>query len=86
MNTGPTLVGHGKFIPNKQSAGFPDLLILITNGSTLFVEVKSETGKQSPAQKDFERRVVESGSNRHYRIWKNVEQAQTELKTFLLMV
>lgn len=41
-------------------AGFSDLVI-IANHNVLFVEVKTATGKQSPAQKVFEERVTALG-------------------------
>lgn len=36
--------------PNRTGVGFPDL-VLVGNGRLLFVEVKTEKGKISPAQK-----------------------------------
>ncbi len=41
-------------------AGVSDMII-IHRGSVLFVEVKTETGIQSPAQIDFEQRIINNG-------------------------
>ena len=84
MNTGPTVV-RGKFFPNKQSIGFSDLLILIKNGPTLFVELKTKTGKLSEAQRHFERRINCAGGDRRFVVWRDLEQAQKELNEFLQM-
>lgn len=55
-----------------QRAGFADLIIL-WRGTTYFIEFKSRTGKQSPAQKEFEADVVATGFP-HYEIVRSIEQ------------
>lgn len=42
-------------------AGAPDICILLKNGKSLFVEVKSTIGRISPAQKIFHKRIIELG-------------------------
>lgn len=40
-----------------QMAGVSDLIILKPNGITIFIELKTDTGKQSDVQKQFEEKV-----------------------------
>lgn len=42
-------------------AGVSDLIILKPNGKTIFVEVKTEIGKQSDAQSEFQKKVQDMG-------------------------
>lgn len=42
-------------------AGMPDLLFLGPNGQTVWIEVKTLTGKVSPAQTKFIARLLEMG-------------------------
>jgi len=42
-------------------AGVADLIILTPNARTIFVEMKTEKGKQSDKQKEFEQSVKEKG-------------------------
>lgn len=42
-------------------AGVADLIILMPNAKTIFVEVKTEKGIQSDKQKDFEKTVTDLG-------------------------
>lgn len=84
VNTGPSLRRTGIFTPNKDTAGFSDLLILITDGPTIFAEIKSPTGKQSKKQKEFERRIKLTKGDRYYFIWKSVEDARRDLSPFVL--
>ena len=56
------------------SAGVADLIILLPIGNVLFVEVKTEKGRQSPEQKAFQERVEKLGFN--YVIWRSVEDAE----------
>jgi hypothetical protein len=41
--------------------GFADLIVLLPNARTLFIEVKTPTGKQSPRQAKFEAEVIALG-------------------------
>ena len=60
--------GHGKAAYLKQSIlkgmgvypGFADL-VLLQNGRSLFLEVKSKTGSQSKSQKEFQSTVEAQG-------------------------
>lgn len=38
--------------------GVSDLIVITPNGKILFIEIKTETGIQSPAQKDFQARIT----------------------------
>lgn len=62
-------------------AGAADL-ILIYNGKVLFMEVKTDIGKQSEAQIEFEHRITENGLK--YYIVRSLEQAQELVKQHLL--
>lgn len=51
--------------PNKEMAGFSDIIILTPLPRALFVELKAENGKQSDLQKKFQTRVEAMG-HRYY--------------------
>lgn len=52
------ILQHGKFlVPNKEMAGFSDLIILIAAGPVIFLELKSDKGNQSVNQKAFQARI-----------------------------
>jgi len=53
-------------------AGVADLTILLPNGKTIFVELKTETGKQSEVQKIFESKVV--NLNFDYYLIRSIEE------------
>lgn len=55
------------------TAGVADLEILLNNGKSVFVEVKTEKGRQSDEQKEFQRRVEKLGFE--YLIWRSVDDA-----------
>ena len=61
------------------TAGVSDLIILLPN-RTVFVEIKNPNGKgrQSPAQKEFEKKVKELGFE--YYIWDKWEQVDKFLR------
>jgi len=54
-------------------AGVADIMILLKMGICVFVEVKSSEGKQSPAQKEFEKQV--QGLGYSYYVWRTLEDA-----------
>ena len=58
-------------------AGVSDLIIL-EKGTCLFVEIKTEKGKQQPSQKEFEAIVKAHGMK--YVIWRNIEDAVDYVK------
>jgi len=53
-------------------AGVADLIILLPNRKTIFVELKTDVGKQSEVQKIFETKVVNLGFD--YYIIRSLEQ------------
>jgi hypothetical protein len=50
-----------KFKATGLLAGVSDLIILKPNSKTIFIEVKTETGKQSQVQIDFQKKVEDMG-------------------------
>lgn len=60
-------------------AGVADLQVLLNNGKSLFLEVKTEKGKQQQTQKDFEERCKELGHN--YHIVRSIEDVINVLQT-----
>ena len=54
--------------------GVADLVLLHPAGTVTFLEVKAEKGKQSDAQKAFQRRVEEHGLN--YYVVRSVEEVE----------
>ncbi len=67
------ILQRGKFmVPNKEMAGFSDIIILIPDQVDIFLELKSEVGCQSDNQKEFERRVLMMG--RKYCLCKSREE------------
>lgn len=50
---------QGQLIAMGLRPGVSDLVLMFPEGRTVFVEVKNETGIQSPAQKAFEQRCHE---------------------------
>ena len=55
------LSGVPKAFPHLR--GLPDLYVLTPNGDSWWVEVKSERGTPSPAQRVFEANVARRGGN-----------------------
>lgn len=53
--------------------GVADLEILLPRGRAVFVEMKTETGKQSEYQEEFEMNVSKLGFD--YLIWRNLDDA-----------
>ena len=58
--------------------GVADLAFVLPGGRAAFLEIKSQTGRQSPLQKDFEAEVIANGSM--YAIARGVTEAQTILR------
>lgn len=54
-------------------AGVADLTLLTANGA-VFIELKTETGKQSPAQKEWEQKVREK--DYQYHVIRTLEEFQ----------
>ena len=53
--------------------GTPDRFVILKTGTVLWLEIKSKTGKQAEAQKDFEKKL-EAVSGHHYMIVTSVTQ------------
>lgn len=53
-------------------AGVSDMIVLLPNAKTLFIELKTETGIQSDVQKEFEQHVVSLGFE--YHLIRSLEQ------------
>lgn len=60
-------------------AGVADLQVLLNNGKSLFLEVKTEKGKQQQTQKSFEDKCKELGHN--YHVVRSVEDVINVLQT-----
>lgn len=60
-------------------AGASDLIVITPNGKLLFIEVKTDTGAQSDAQKEFEKRVNALGYE--YHLVRSLEQFEILIKT-----
>jgi hypothetical protein len=53
-------------------AGASDLIVILPNGKLSFIELKTDTGKQSEKQIDFENRVNDLGFE--YKIIRSLEE------------
>lgn len=69
---------HRKPLP-YQINGVADICI-IHRGKTYWVEIKTETGEQSEAQRLFESKVVENGGC--YFLWRSLVESKAWLKEF----
>ena len=62
-------------------AGVADLILLMPNGKTIFVEMKTEKGTQSDDQKVFESAVLKLGFT--YIVCRSFETFQTEMQNLI---
>lgn len=62
-------------------SGVADLILLMPNGKTIFVEMKTEKGIQSPTQKEFETAVINLGFN--YILCRSFEHFQREIQELI---
>jgi len=69
---------HVKRMISAFTKGVPDLTILHPEGMFLCVELKTESGKQSQAQKAWSKRVAA-----HYHIIRSFEDFKTLVNTWL---
>lgn len=72
--------GFGRFSKNKEMEGMSDLVIYLPAGTTLWVELKSENGRVSPAQDRFKNELQAMGH--HYFIARSSGALETILQTF----
>jgi len=61
-----------QFKANGGTAGISDLVIVLYQ-RVVFVELKSRSGRQGPAQKEFKKMVEALGHQ--YQIWKSIDDA-----------
>lgn len=72
-NGGSRNVAEAKKLKNTGLLpGVSDLIILLPNEQTIFIEVKTDKGKQSEVQINFEKKVFEMGYK--YFVVKNIEE------------
>lgn len=62
-------------------AGVSDLILLMPNGKTIFVEMKTEKGTQSDSQKEFESSV--KALDFQYIVCRSLEQFQKEIQQLI---
>lgn len=64
-------------------AGVSDLILLVPRGGfgSMCIEVKTENGRQSPEQKEWQRKAEMAGNK--YIICRNVETFMQEVKNYL---
>lgn len=60
VNVGGVMRG-GRKCPNKDMAGFSDIIILTPTPCTIFLELKAAKTKQSDDQIEFQRRIEAAG-------------------------
>jgi hypothetical protein len=60
-NTGAARASGGRYVPFGL-IGSPDIIGVLPDGRFLGVECKSPSGRQSAAQKDFQRKAEERGA------------------------
>lgn len=68
------IAGHNR---KGYTKGQPDLIVLI-NGQVLFIECKSDTGRQSPEQKIVQEKITQQGFE--YVIFRDVNDAEKWLE------
>ena len=68
------------FIQTGLMVGVSDLIVVI-NSKTVFFEVKTEKGKQSPKQIEFEETI--KNLNQDYYIVRSLEQFKKIIQTYL---
>jgi len=69
-----------KFILTGLMQGVSDLIVVI-HDKTLYFELKTEKGKQSPKQIEFEETI--KNLNQEYYLCRSLEQFKTIIKTYL---
>ena len=64
--------------------GVSDLIVTLPNGKLVYIEIKTETGKQSPEQIDFQKRVEDLGYD--YYLIRNLYKFKEMLKNNKIVV
>jgi hypothetical protein len=73
-----TIWEQKQFKDNGGIAGTPDLCLMFNCGRLVFLELKTETGRQSPTQKEFQANAESRGFN--YYIARNLDNVIELLK------
>jgi len=60
--------------------GISDIICCLPNGKTLWVEVKTDTGRQSPAQKQFEKSLTDLGHS--YFVVRSLKDIENIVKDY----
>lgn len=78
-------VGGSRKKAEGMVSGVSDLILLVPRGGfgALCAEAKTEKGRQSPAQKEWQRKVEMAGNK--YIIFRDVETFSTEVNNYLKM-
>lgn len=79
-NGGVIQQGGRKMIPNPEMAGITDLVLLLRGGTTLWVEMKAQDGRQSEGQEAFQRRITRVGHK--YHLARSVEEFEALLSEY----
>lgn len=66
---------------NNKKPGSPDILVFGKDGRTFHLEVKAEKGRQSPAQKDYEKNIKKLGHQ--YKVVRSINDVQHIIETYL---
>jgi len=82
INTGATIIKN-RFMKNRSTTGFSDLLILIKNGLTLFAELKAHKGHLTEKQIEFKNIIEKSGGSRRYVVWYSAADAIRDIENIL---
>lgn len=68
----------GRFRKNVEMAGMEDLQIYLMHGKTLYRELKTSKGTQSPAQTERQLELTSLGHD--YAVWKSIKEAVEDLR------
>lgn len=79
-NGGVIQQGGRRMIPNPEMLGITDLVLLLRGGTTLWVEMKAEDGRQSEGQQAFQRRISRVGHK--YHVARSVEEFEALLSEY----
>jgi hypothetical protein len=79
------MVRHGSRFIHLCKAGTPDLYAIISHGGghVLFIECKSDTGRQSFEQKVFQHKIIDM-THVHYIVARNVNDVLTFINDIIL--